>query len=137
MSSSGWGSGGGSKGLIVAVGLLAVCAALWLSMEFTTFSGWDEYEYAQKYHVTIDLVHAGRKPKDCDWAQMPIGGKGCHYDRRVSIKVVVHNLMDQDLDQQMTEEEYRKAATEINRYDPPVPPRIKSIEITWIKVQDH
>jgi hypothetical protein len=119
------------------VGVLVFCGLLLLGMEFPRSAWLDEYGYAQKYHVTIDLVHASPKPKDCDWLQTPIGDKGCHYERRVSIKVVTHNLMGQDLDQDMTESEYQKAATEINRYDPPVPPRVTSIQILWLKVAGH
>jgi hypothetical protein len=128
---------GSPNGLIVAAGLLLFCGLLWFGTEVPSYSGWDEYGYAQKYHVTIDLVHVAPKPKDCDWVQMPIGNKACHYERKVLIKVTQHTVMGQDLDEDMTEEEYTKAATQRGRYDEPLPPRLTAIQISWVKVEGH
>ena len=130
-------SGSGHTGLIVAVALLFFCGLLWFGTEFTSYSGLNEYGYAQKYHVTIDLVHAAPKPKDCDWGQMPIGNKACHYERKVRIKVTQHTVMGQDLDEDMSEEEYTKATTDRGRYDEPLPPRLTQIQISWVKVPDR
>lgn len=130
---------GGSShtGLIFAAGLLVLFGLLWFGTEFTSYSGLNEYGYAQKYHVTIDLVHAARKPTDCDWGQMPIGNKGCHYERKVRIKVTQHTVMGQDLDEVMSEAEYTKATTDRGRYDEPLPPRLTQIQISWVKVPER
>jgi len=44
----------------------------------------ERYQYATLYNVPLDHVFLAPKPKDCDWSRTPLGGKGCHYEKRTS-----------------------------------------------------
>jgi len=128
-------TGNGPK---ILVGLVLLAVLLWLGVsERLPGPWWYEYSYAQKYHVTIDLVHCASKPNDCDWGQLPIGNKACHYNPLVVLKITQHTSMGQDMDDEMNEEEYRKATTERGRYDEPLPPKLTGVYINWVKVRDR
>ena len=39
--------------------------------------------YSIKYAVSADKIYLDPKPKDCDFWRVPLGTKGCHYQRVV------------------------------------------------------
>ena len=41
--------------------------------------------YAWWYNVSSDQVTTEKKPTDCDFLRAPLGDKGCHYDREVTV----------------------------------------------------
>jgi hypothetical protein len=43
------------------------------------------WAYALAYDTDEEYVHIGPEPRDCDFFYAPIGDKGCHYEREVSV----------------------------------------------------
>lgn len=65
--------------LIVAGLLLGLQASLPTLGVLFTPKAIDILWYAAEYNVSIDQVHIGDQPTDCDWMRAPLGGKGCHF----------------------------------------------------------
>lgn len=77
-----------SNGLRVLVRLAVFGGVLILG--WTTFAPEpmrDKVSYGWTYSLSDENVHVSPKPKDCNWAYAPIGDKGCHYEKRISMAV--------------------------------------------------
>jgi len=44
-----------------------------------------QYGIALKYNVTMEQVFMDAKPKDCDFADAPLGDKHCHYEQSLNV----------------------------------------------------
>jgi|SRR5579859_1694711 len=44
-----------------------------------------KFRYAVQYGVNNDQVIAEKEPYDCNLLHSPIGGKGCHYERQITV----------------------------------------------------
>lgn len=42
--------------------------------------------YSVRYQIPYRQVLVDKKPTDCDWWLTPIGDKGCHYEKLVSVQ---------------------------------------------------
>lgn len=65
------------KGLAIVAVLLAI--GWWLMPD-----DWRN-KYALRYLVEPDQVFIDRKPHNCDWYSVPLGGKHCHYDPVITV----------------------------------------------------
>jgi hypothetical protein len=68
--------------LLSIVGLASgIFAIVWLF-------GWLFYpqlQYSLEYSVDLDNVTVMPKPHSCDWDYAPMGKKGCHYEKFVTV----------------------------------------------------
>ena len=73
--------------------------------------------YPIKYSVSADKIYVDPKPPDCDFWHVPVGNKGCHYQRIVIARDA-------------------KAVREIRpgKIDPSE--RFDSVLISWVKKSD-
>ena len=72
--------------------------------------------YSIKYAVSANKVYLDPKPKDCDFWRVPLGTKGCHYQR-----VVIG--------------QYAKGVREM-RPGEADPEQFESLLISWVKKTD-
>ena len=60
---------------------------------FLIFVGWsvfsvlpnkwtDPIRYSLEYDINWKQVESESKPTECDWGRAPLGGKGCHFEKR-------------------------------------------------------
>jgi hypothetical protein len=64
------------------VGLILVGWLIFAGIE--DFWG-SKLRYSLQYGVNYDQVTIEKKPADCNFFHVPLGGKGCNYDRQVNI----------------------------------------------------
>jgi hypothetical protein len=46
----------------------------------------EEQHLAEKYHVSQDAVFIAPKPHRCDFDDVPVGNKHCHFDRKEGVE---------------------------------------------------
>jgi hypothetical protein len=85
----------------------------------------DKIKYSAEYSVEPSQIHWNDKPTDCDFMHAPLGEKSCHYKKTVSAYNAAGDLVGED------EEGKTRSVVPGNPR-----PKIKSIEIGWIKVTD-
>jgi len=58
--------------------IAGICDDLWHS----------KFRYSMQYGVEFSQITKATKPRDCWFMEVPIGNKGCHYDRDVQASLV-------------------------------------------------
>jgi hypothetical protein len=64
------------------VAFIAVAGALWLLLSPVFDSS---FRYQVQYWTSADMVTIAREPIDCDFWSAPLGIKGCHYEKVVTV----------------------------------------------------
>jgi hypothetical protein len=127
----------GWLGFLFILGLLA----WFLVPESWTNGVW----YGVRYGVNYDQVHTSDKPSDCDWSRSPLGNKGCRFKRIVKAYNKAGEVVGGDdaprysLDDNMGKPivSYDQGKTWAWWPAPFTPdPKIKTVEVRWIKVTD-
>jgi predicted small lipoprotein YifL len=86
--------------------------------------------YSFEYNVNEDQVHGEDKPPDCDWDYAPLGNKGCHYEREIS---VTRYSTDTKTSQPIVTYDDGKTWNWVPEGEKPGPVQVY---VTWQKVQD-
>jgi hypothetical protein len=73
--------------------------------------------YSIKYAVSADKIHVDPKPTDCDFWHLPVGTKGCHYQRVVVARD-------------------SKGVRELRPGESDPNERFESVVISWVKKSD-
>ena len=89
--------------------------------------------YSVKYEVSIDQVHMGTKPTDCDWGHAPLGDKGCHFQATV----IAYNTAGYIVPAIAWKKELDTTGLiPLTGSNPADDLKIKSVEVRWTKVMD-
>ena len=115
---------------VIALFMVAFVVFLFVAPSLFPQSKW---AYTAAYHTDETRVHISPKPGDCDFFYTPIGSKGCHYDRQLTI--VRHGHAPNTLQPMMSLDDGRSWQVESGRVvGSPDPPR--DIYVGWNKVND-
>ena len=125
-------------GYLIILGLVVVL--------FWSGSGWiGALRYSMEYRVGISQVHMNPRPTDCDWGHSPFGDKGCSYKATVTAYNSAGDVVGGD--EAPTYGHDTSTGKPIVSYDsgktwvwlsaPDTPdPKIKSVQVQWVKVTD-
>jgi hypothetical protein len=91
--------------------------------------------YSVKYEVSLDQVHMGTKPRDCDWGHAPLGDKGCHFKAVVVAYNAAGYMVGVD-DAPKTPALDTTGLTPVPNQLLPANLKIKSVGVRWTKVTD-
>jgi hypothetical protein len=122
--------------LIEAGAFLFGAWLLIVSLDYLSYARWmNKLRYAFWYSAELNQVQQSedKPPSDCNFLRSPVGDKGCHYKKTMTVE---HVITRRDIPTNRPMVSYDEGKTwSWNDGEYPVPPS-KTVYVTWEKIEE-